>query len=217
MKKILNGFVAAVALTASLFLSGCVAAVANDGTNVRKYVNPNSGKSTLWAYAEGYDIAVWGSWQTVTAPIASVSDGADGGVRLTSIERPDDGTYFGVNMCAGSGSGATADIDGKGFTQIHCYVRGTVDPKYTSFYIINGAGASGSEVGKTKNLLDFFDGLSETEWKEITVTGLTSSSAMSAGLVIFCDNDGCEFGDWIEVKSIDFQDDSGNSVIPVKK
>lgn len=201
---------------------------ADDGANIRDYSSINKGSSGgssgsgggggsgnasgLYAKAEGFEISVWGSWQTTSAPIAEVSNGADGGVRLTSIERPDAGTYMGVNLASGTGNGANADLDGKGFKQIKCKVRGTVNPKFAALYIING---TSSEVGKEKTLSNYVATLSETEWTEVTITGLNSSSAMSSALIVFADNDGCNIGDWIEIKNIDWQDSNGNSVIPV--
>jgi len=207
------------------FMAGCQNnAVADDGTDIRDYSKIDTGSDDsgsgggggaggngLYAHADGFDIAVWGSWQTKSAPIAEVTNGSDGGVRLTSISRPDDGTYMGVNLAAGSGSGANADLDGKGFKQIKCKVRGTIKPEYASLYIING---TGSEVGKDKTLSKYVTNWSETEWSEVTITGLNSTSKMSAGLIVFVDNDGCAIGDWIEIKNIDWQDASGNSVIP---
>lgn len=228
MKKVrMTGFFLATIFCAFLGMS-CQndTVTADDGANIRDYSAINKGSSggstgggggsgaasTLYAKAEGFDIAVWGSWQTTSAPIADVSDGSDGGVRITSIERPDAGTYMGVNLAAGSGSGANADLDGKGFKQIKCKVRGTIKPNFASLYIING---TENEVGKDKNLSAFVgDKWSSTEWTEVTITGLNSSSKMSAGLIVFVDNDGCKFGDWIEIKEIDWQDANGTSVVP---
>lgn len=190
-------------------------ATVDDGTDVRKYGGDGVGGDSLYANAEGFDIAVWGSWNTKSAPIAAVTDGSDGGVRLTSIDRPDTGTYMGVNLAAGSGDGANADLNGNGFKQIKCKLRGVVNPEYTSLYIINGAGDSKVEVGKDTKLSSYVTELSETEWVEVTITGLNSTAAMSSGLIVFADNDGCAIGDWIEIKSIDWQDENGNSVVPV--
>ncbi len=204
-----------------VFMAGCQNdATVDDGTNIRDYSKIETGNdenngaisgNSLYSHAEGFDIAVWGSWQTTSAPIAEVTNGSDGGVRLTSIDRPDAGTYMGVNLAAGSGSGANADLDGKGFKQIKCKVRGTIKPEYASLYIING---TNNEVGKDKTLSKYVTNWSETEWSEVTITGLSGTSKMSAGLIVFVDNEGCDIGDWIEIKDIDWQDASGNYVIP---
>jgi hypothetical protein len=206
------------------FATACQdALIPDDGTNIRDYSKIKTGTENesgnigggegngLYKNASGFDISVWGSWQTTTAPIASVTDGADGGVRLTSIDRPDAGTYMGVNMAPGTGSGANADLNGNGFTQIKCKLRGNVNPKFTALYIING---NDNEVGKDKTLDKYTPTLSETEWTEVTITGLKSTSKMSSALIVFVDNDGCAIEDWIEIKEIDWQDSSGNSVVP---
>ena len=204
-------------------------AVVDDGSHQRDYSKIDTGggdsgggsgggggarATGLYAKADGFDIAPWGSWKTDTDPIAEVSNGADGGVRLTSIPRSDEGTYMGVNLAPGSGSGANADLNGNGFKQIKCKLRGTVKPAETYLYIINGAGNSKVEVGKDKSLSNYVTNFSETTWSEVIITGLNSTAAMSAGLIVFADNGGCNIGDWIEIKEIDWQDASGNSVIP---
>ena len=221
MKK--TSFIKSIFLTALcvFFATSCQNdAVVDDGTDIRDYSKIGSGSGSgggangLYANADGFDIAVWGSWQTTSALIASVSDGADGGVRLTSIDRPDAGSYMGVNLAAGSGNGANADLNGNGFTQIKCKLRGTVDPAYTSLYIINGEGDSKTEVGKDTKLSTYVETLSTTDWVDVTIKDLNSSSKMSAGLIVFADNDGCAIGDWIEIRDIDWQDSDGNSVVP---
>lgn len=211
MKKIITFITACSLLFAAAMLSGCAADASADTGDGGGENNGGGTATDLYVNCEGFDIAPWDNWDSSNHILAEVTNGADGGIRLTDLARNDTGTYFGVNVAAGSNSGATADINGKGFTQIKCKIRGNVAPAYCSIYIIDSAG---TEIGKTTKLSTYVSTLSETDWTEITVTGLTSTAAMKSALTFFCDNDGAAIGDWIEIKNIDFLDANGLSVSP---
>ncbi len=211
MKKIVTLITACSLLFAAAMFSGCAADASADTGGGD---DDNGGSSTatdLYVNCDGFDIAPWDNWDSSGNILATVTNGSDGGIRLTNNERNDTGTYFGVNVAAGSNSGATADINGNGFTQIKCKIRGNVTPSLCSIYIING---TGTEVGKATVLSTYVSSLSETDWTTITITGLTSTSTMASALTFFCDTGGAAIGDWVEIKEIDFLNASGDSVSP---
>lgn len=98
MKKSVLVLSALIACVGMVFMGCANAAEGDSSTSSSNSANVTTKNQTaatnLYANSsvKGFDIAVWGSWATVTAPIAEVTNGSDGGIRMTSIARPDDGT-----------------------------------------------------------------------------------------------------------------------------
>lgn len=225
MKKTKAFFSALILITG--FLASCnFTAIPNDGSNAdnrlsQGYSEPakdnggsgGSGMPGLYKVGQGYELAPWNCYDG-DGTVAELSAGTDGGVRLTPITRPCNGTYFGVNLAAGTEFGANADLDGKGFTKIVMKIRGTASKDEVYFFAINaGEGNSigdGSASGEWYKLSHYTTEYNETTWTEIEVpiTIGNSTSTMSSCLTVGGD------GGWLEIKDIDWQDADGNSVIP---
>lgn len=179
--------------------------------------------SGLYRLADGYDIAPWNCWDNCRLT-AEVTSGADGGARMVSNKGKCDGTYFGVNLAAGTGSGANSDIDGKGFTKIVFKVRGTIPANLLKFYAIAKAGPVGPLTGKVDTngnpvLFALDDAIytksgdyNETTWTTVTVD-VKGAATMSSAFICMAEN-GCGSPLWVEVKDIDWQTADGTSVVP---
>lgn len=231
MKKTRAFFSALILITG--FLSSCnFTAIPNDGSNAdnrlsQGYSEPakdnggsgGNGMPGLYKVGQGYELAPWDCWDH-DGTVAELSAGADGGIRLTAITRNCGGTYFGVNLAAGTESGANADLDGKGFTKIVMKIRGTASIGEVYFFAINaGEGNSIGDGDGTKDdwgnyiwykLSHYTTEYNETTWTEIEVpiTIGNSTNTMSSCLTVGGDKG------WLEIKDIDWQDADGNSVIP---
>ncbi|MBO6177154.1 MAG: hypothetical protein J6O39_06390 [Treponema sp.] len=222
MKKI---FTLTVSAAFAFILSACnMDAFSNDGSSAsarrEKGYKPKPRPAVsngLYKHAEGYEMGPWQCWDNDGA-VATTEDGADGGMRITQALRPCGGTYWGVNLAAGTNSGANKDLDGKGYTKIVMKIRGTT-PANTIYFFGNNEtegigdwdGVSQDGNGKVWYRLDHYTSeYNETTWTEITVpvTYGEVTSTMSSCLTIGGD------GGWVEVKEIDWQDDEGNFVVP---
>ena len=221
----------------AFFISACQNdAVADDGTNIRDYSKIDTGSDGsgsgggggaakgLYAKAEGYENGPWGCWDK-DGDTATTSNGSDGGLHMVPNKRPCGSTYFGVNLAAGTEVGKNADLDGSMFTKVVFKVRGNINASIISFYALNGDKSKicGTKTGEDANNNDVYKMLStynsaynENSWTEITVDLPNSTSTMTSALTISVGNDtSWSESKWIEIKDIDWQDASGNSVIPV--
>lgn len=190
------------------------------------------GSSTgLYKVADGYEMGAWSCWEPdwgnpSDGDSATVTDGVDGGVRISPNKRPCDSTYAGVNLAAGTSVGKNSDLDGKGFTKVVFKLRGNISSDLFWFYGINANNdACGESPGKddngkpiyNKKLSDYDTGskYNDTSWEEFTIPLPTPTNAMSSALTIHIDNDPNWSEDkWIEIKDIDWQDADGKSVVP---
>ena len=226
MKKTL--LTLAAVLAAGTMLASCdFSAIPNDGSKATdrrdqgyqdKPINIDPAENNgLYKYAPGYEMGPWNCWDK-DGPVAETENGSDGGMRIKQAVRPCGGTYWGVNLAAGSEVGKNADLDGKGYTKVVMKIRGTT-PASTIYFFANTSeegigdwdGVSADGNGKVWYRLNHYTSeYNETTWTEITVpiTYGTSSNKMSSCLTIGGD------GGWVELKDIDWQKEDGTSVVP---
>ncbi len=223
MKKITKAFFTIASVLALFSFVSCADAIVDDGTNIKKYTS--SGPS-LYLVAEGYEQGPWGCWEaTPDGDTAICTKGSEGGLRIETTKRGCGSTYAGVNLAAGTEVGANADLDGSMFTKVVFEFRGNIDASLISFYGLNadktkkcgdctGQDAQGNDVFKT---LDKYDTEYNAEtWTQITIDLPNSTSTMSSALTLSIANDpNWDEGKWVEIRNIDWQNDSGKSVVPV--
>ena len=181
----------------------------------------NQGPVGLYKKADAFFYGAWDCWNN-DGTTAIITNGSDGGLRITSNTRPApcNAHYWGVNLAGGSGNGGVADLDGKGFTKIVMKLRGTCTGLY--FFEINAGkdnsigdwdlvSRDGNGGIKWYTLEHYNTAYNATTWTEVTipVNYGQSTGTMSSLLTIGSDNEG-----WVEIKDIDWQKADGTSVIP---
>lgn len=227
MKKTVKAILTAALVCAAMALTSCADAIVNDGTNVRSFVS--AAKKALFVASDGYDISVWNCWNC-DSTTGLVEELSEGGIRCKSYRDSSCGegqNYFGVNLAAGSGNGATADIDGQGYTQVVLKVRGNVALDKFGLYAETSTGATGANAKPASNGGTEMDPASKFvqnaedktlyengEWIELRITGFKSTDKMKSALMLSV-FDPCSADAYVDIKGIDFQDADGNSVVPV--
>lgn len=200
------------ALCAALAFTGCVNEVIPDGGFI------DGGRSIarvidhLYKVADGYEMGAWNCWDSADST-ATIEIGEDGGVRLTALKRPCDATYFGVNLAAGSGSGATADLDCRSVKKIEFEVRGTIPSDMVTFYMCGKT--NGDKKDERSGALEKpASAYNASSWTKLSFE-VSPDDLTAQGFVCSVDNnpDGWET-QWIEIRNIDWQDASGGSVVP---
>ena len=169
----------------------------------------------LYKVADGYDISIWACWDGEACRITAVSEnGQDGGVRLKSVSPTKcDGSYFGVNLAAGTGGGANADINPNGFSKISFKIRGTISSSILNVYAL-GAGENTAIPAGKPTIASLTSAYNATEWTTVTLDmGTTVSQNLTSALILGAEN-GATTDQWVEIKEIDWLDAEGNSVVP---
>jgi hypothetical protein len=208
MKKLVSAL--AILFTLTLITSCQNAAIANGTTGE---IKAGSGSGSGWGLCKNsaydiFDMQVWGDG----AGTFEFENSSNSG-RFTVLSKGG-GWVGGGLVCADS----SKKFDMTGVTKMTFDIRGTIDPKALCLAIQNNGG-SNATMYPSKGSIATNGGVSSlnaSTWTTVTmnVTGVASDSIINAFcLIIAADwNGSFAVNDYFEIRNLDWQDASGNSV-----
>lgn len=220
MKKIVNILASLALAFFGLGLISCADAIVDDGSNVRSYVNSASGGTSSGGGTSASG-ANWRLCKNSGYDIFDIQVWAEG--ESFEYENKADCGRFVINSNAWIGGGLVPSSSGKtfdfsGVSKMTFEIRGSISPQALSFSVQCPA-TSPQEFYPEKNCLKTtakIGTLSEVEWTSVTfdVSGAASSTVIDAFCIIAAPDWGSSIatGQWVEVRNLDWTDESGKSV-----